>query len=56
MLWALRDAGVKKIALRASGLSAEVLEYLSRLVTRLRKSEGLAIDVDDGTADTTDRD
>lgn len=41
LLLAMRDAGVKQVALRASGLSAESLEAVAMLLTRLRKGEGL---------------
>jgi transcriptional regulator with XRE-family HTH domain len=38
---AMRDAGVRDIALRATGLSAASLETISDLVERVRQLEGL---------------
>lgn len=41
LLVALRDAGVRALALRAFGLSPETLASLTQMVERVRKLEGL---------------
>lgn len=38
---ALRDAAVRRMALRASGLSSESLDAISEMIERVRKLEGL---------------
>lgn len=41
LLLAMRDAGVKQLALRASGLSPEALAAVATLLTQLRRGQGL---------------
>jgi transcriptional regulator with XRE-family HTH domain len=41
LLAALRDAGVKKVALRAAGLSPKNLKTLAKMIGNVRKMEGL---------------
>jgi transcriptional regulator with XRE-family HTH domain len=41
LLAALRDAGVRQLALRAHGLSAESLTTLAHMIERVRELEGL---------------
>lgn len=42
LLAALRDSGVRQLALRASGLSPENLRAIAQIVEQVRKLEGLA--------------
>lgn len=42
LLAALRDAGVRDVALRAAGLSSESLETIGDMISRIRKLEGLS--------------
>lgn len=44
LLAAMRDAGVHRVALRASGLSAESLAALAEMIDRVRTLEGLPDD------------
>ena len=44
LLSAIRDASVRQIALRASGLSTESLETIAEMIERVRKLEGLPDD------------
>jgi ESX-1-secreted protein regulator len=41
LLSAMRDAGVRDVALRAAGLSAESLEAIREVIVRVRQLEGL---------------
>jgi transcriptional regulator with XRE-family HTH domain len=41
LLTALRDSSVRRMALRASGLSAESLETIADMIERVRRLEGL---------------
>jgi transcriptional regulator with XRE-family HTH domain len=41
LLTAMRDASVRQVALRASGLSTESLQTIADMVERVRKLEGL---------------
>jgi transcriptional regulator with XRE-family HTH domain len=41
LLAALRDASVRQIALRATGLSSESLEAIAEMIDRVRQLEGL---------------
>ena len=41
LLAALRDAGVRRLALRARGLSAESLTTIASMIERVRKHEGV---------------
>ena len=41
LLSAIRDASVRQVALRASGLSTESLETIAEMIERVRKLEGL---------------
>jgi transcriptional regulator with XRE-family HTH domain len=41
LLASLRDASVRQVALRASGLSQESLEAIAEMIERVRKLEGL---------------
>jgi transcriptional regulator with XRE-family HTH domain len=47
LLVAIRDARVRQLALRASGLSTESLDTIAEMVERVRKLEGLQ-DTEDG--------
>jgi transcriptional regulator with XRE-family HTH domain len=42
VLAAMRDAGVRDVALRAAGLSAESLDTIGDVITRVRQLEGLS--------------
>jgi transcriptional regulator with XRE-family HTH domain len=42
LLTAMRDAGVRDVALRASGLSARSLGTITDMITRVRELEGLS--------------
>jgi len=42
LLTAMRDAGVRDVALRASGLSAKSLDALTDMIARVRELEGLS--------------
>jgi hypothetical protein len=44
LLSAIRDARVRQVALRASGLSTESLETIAEMIERVRKLEGLPED------------
>lgn len=44
LLSALRDASVRKVALRAAGLSAESLGTITEVIERVRQLEGLGND------------
>ena len=44
LLSAIRDASVRQVALRASGLSTESLETIAEMIERVRKLEGLPDD------------
>jgi ESX-1-secreted protein regulator len=44
LLSAIRDARVRQVALRASGLSTESLETIAEMIERVRKLEGLPDD------------
>jgi hypothetical protein len=41
LLTAMRDAGVRDVALRASGLSAKSLDTINDVIRRVRELEGL---------------
>jgi transcriptional regulator with XRE-family HTH domain len=41
VLAAMRDTGIRDVALRAAGLSAESLETIGDIISRVRKLEGL---------------
>lgn len=42
LLTAMRDAGVRDVALRVSGLSARSLDAITDVITRVRELEGLS--------------
>ncbi|MFL6120060.1 helix-turn-helix domain-containing protein [Actinophytocola sp.] len=42
LLTAMRDAGVRDVALRASGLSARSLDTITDMISRVRELEGLS--------------
>jgi transcriptional regulator with XRE-family HTH domain len=42
LLTAMQDAGVRDVALRASGLSAKSLDTITDMITRVRELEGLS--------------
>ncbi|GHE54031.1 helix-turn-helix domain-containing protein [Streptomyces cellulosae] len=48
-LAAMRDAGVRSVALRASGLSDKSLKIISEFIERARELEGLGMTEDDST-------
>lgn len=48
-LAAMRDAGVRSVALRASGLSDKSLKIISEFIERARELEGLGESKDDST-------
>jgi transcriptional regulator with XRE-family HTH domain len=48
LLTSMRDASVRQVALRASGLSAESLETIQDMIERVRQLEGLPDAKDNG--------
>ncbi|GAA4964460.1 helix-turn-helix domain-containing protein [Kineococcus glutinatus] len=46
----LRDVGVRRVALRASGLSSESLATIAEMIERVRKLEGLPDEPEEGHA------
>jgi len=56
LLKAMRDAGVKHLALRASGLTPDVLSAITVMLEQARKAQGLPdVDADDGEDDASGR-
>lgn len=56
LLKAMRDAGVKHLALRASGLTSDVLSAITVMLEQARKAQGLPdVDADDGEDDASGR-
>ncbi|MEV7088003.1 Secondary metabolite protein [Streptomyces sp. NPDC093085] len=48
---AMRDQGVRRVALRASGLSSSSLDMLNTVIAQARRLEGIPEDPDDGLLD-----
>jgi transcriptional regulator with XRE-family HTH domain len=51
VLVAMRDQGVRRVALRANGLSTASLQMLSTVIEQARRLEGLPPDADDSILD-----
>jgi transcriptional regulator with XRE-family HTH domain len=51
LLAAMRDASVRHVALRASGLSTESLQAIAEMIERVRKLEGLPEEDEPGPGD-----
>ena len=55
LLAAMRDASVRNVALRASGLSTESLQTIAEMIERVRKLEGLPDDTSEPPDDSGGR-